>query len=101
MIKALILGDPTGFSDEGMKNIARNLTRELADIDDVDAQFVSPQTVLKNPQSFEGYKIFHYMSIIILTILKKIFHINLKVNQNKTQFLMKKFMKFFPRKILN
>ena len=61
-MKILLIGDPTGNADEGMKKIGHKLCSFLGAIPKTNVQFVSVNEVLLKTNSFSKPEIIHYVA---------------------------------------
>jgi len=61
-MKILLLGDPSGNDDEGMKKIGHSLSASLGAIPKTSARFAAVKEVFLNPETFRTPNIIHYVA---------------------------------------
>ena len=58
----LLIGDPSGNADEGMKKIGRELSASLGATPNINARFAAVKEVFLNPNAFGASDIIHYIA---------------------------------------
>lgn len=58
----LLIGDPSGNDDEGMKKIGRKLSASLEATPNINARFAAVKEVFLNPNAFGTLEIIHYIA---------------------------------------
>ncbi|MBA7687619.1 hypothetical protein ES703_96083 [subsurface metagenome] len=61
-MKILLIGDPSGNADEGMKKIGRELCTYLGAIPKTNVQFAATEEVLLKPNAFRTPEIIDYVA---------------------------------------
>ena len=58
----VLIGDPTGNDDEGMKKIGHNLSASLGGIPKTNSRFMAVRDLFLNPKNFGSTDIIHYIA---------------------------------------